>query len=1062
MKRLRPGIPLFLAILASLFLVPSALSLFFANQALGSVDFDIAKGNERAVAVIGSEPEVRYSSVEGALRAATAKGGSQTVYVLPGISNDTNPIVIDEDCTVSSGVTLSLPYAQSGTTFTTGFEGGSVSELYTSGQSDFGDSTLAKIGTNQKTLVILGEDKKMMIEAGGSLVIGGQLGTASGGQNAYGMTYGNYAELALASGSSIDCLGNIDVRGYIKPWDEASNDACLIKIGNEGGSAANLSLPLVFYDFPGGSVGLAGSADQIQVGSWNGSIVSGVFPFEMYDLPNVTVPFQAYYGSTIDCTYAFVMSDIVIGGNLNLLGSTASIITLEESGSSLHLDYAPAVAYTTKDVISSDESLTVSRGLTVNDPKILKQTNPSWPSGTKTNTVSVADGGMARTNLQISGKGRTNELTVAFQITYQGVGINLDVSTEGGTLSIPIASWLVGEKDYPALAFPFSYKWDIEVLPGGTVSIQNRVKFLPGSSLRIQEGGTLDISEEKEMAGLSIDSQSQNISNHYPKQDWSKDEYGNVTRSAIDRPSIVNNGSIVVREGGKLGASISSERAGATINFMGGATSSNTQVEGFEIGFKSGDGEYGGFYFDAEAYIGTNADNASLRSFAGIGSAFETKEGGDGGFYYAVAPSFLTVEDTGMTGFDVLVGGVLLDYEPGLAVELIPGTTVRVRYPKRNSSIGSISLNGSSLALQDDGTYLYAEFQASGSLVLSVNPVEWITIGSTVVNVSYSGDTGDHNPHSFSLAWSIYDAVGGTLYSGSAPIASGATSATLGDSFPSQVQPGWQLAIAISGELGDDKASVSSINGQSGGEYSFNRTDEVVQVNVSYNVVKGECIIEGTLIDMADGSSKKVEDLEIGDMVMAFDHETGKEVASPILCVYSDPRAEYEVVYLTFSDGTRIGLVYEHGFFDRTLNEYVYFTPENAESYLGHEFYGLGGRSLTLEKVEIAKETVAVYSPVTVMNLNLFHEGMLGITGGIEGLFNIFELDEDMAYDPVKKAEDIEKYGLFTYEEWEGLISEEAFNLLPIPYLKVSMGKGLLGWEDIYRMVDRFGDLLPQ
>lgn len=1051
MRRKRFGFSFFLALIASLFVAPSALSLYLVNQALDSFDFDIAKGNERAVAVIASDMNTYYASVEGALRAASAKGGSQTVYVLPGISNDSNPIVIDENCTVSSGVTLSLPYAQSGDTFTTGFEGSETSELYLTGQSDFGDSTPSKVQTNQKTLVILGEGKKMTIEAGGSLVIGGQLGTTGGGQYAFGMTYGNYAELAMAAGSSIDCLGNIDLRGYIKPWDEGENDSCALTIGNEGGDPANISLPLVFYDFPGGTDGLAGSAGQTSVSSWNGSIVSGVFPFEMYDIPNVSVPLRAYYGSTIGCSYAFVMSNIAIGGSLNLLGNTNAIITLEEAGSYLDFDYAPAATYKAEDVLVGEdqgEVGTIRRGLTLNDPRILNG-GGSWPSATDPSgnqLVEIADSGMARTSLAVSGRARTNEVSVVFEIR----GISLEVSTEGGTL------WLLFlSKDYLPLAFPFSYKWDLSVLNGASVSVQSRLKFLPGASLAIHEGGTLDIASGKELAGIDAAEAGMRVSPYYPTQDKGK--------NPVSGPSIVNDGAIVVREGARLGATVSSGRAGASVNFMGGATTDSTRVEAFEIGFKSGDGQYGDVFFDAESYLGTNAENASLRSFAGMGSAFESKAGGDGGFYYAVAPSFLTVEDTGMTGFEVLVDGALLDYEPGLAVELVTGSTVRVRYPKTNSSIGSISLNGSSLALQDDGTYLYAEFQASGSLSLSVNPIEWITIGSTNVSVSYGGDTGDHDPHSFSLVWAIYDATGAPQFSGTASVSSGATSVSLGDSFPEQVQPGWQLVLSISAsDLGDDTVSVRSINGLSGSEYTFSRTDDTVQANVYYNVKAGECIVEGTLIDMADGSSKKVEDLEVGDMVMAFDHETGKEVASPILCVYSDPRMDYEVVYLTFSDGSRIGLVYEHGFFDRTLNEYVYFTPETAESYLGHEFYGLGERSLTLEKVEIRRETVAVYSPVTVMNLNLFHEGVLGITGGIEGLFNIFELDDDMAYDPVKKAEDIEKYGLFTYEEWEGLISEEAFSLLPIPYLKVSMGKGLLGWEDIYRMVDRFGGLLPQ
>ena len=455
MRRKGFGFPFFLALIASLFVAPSALSLYLVNQAVAKVDFDIAKGNERAVAVIGSDMNTYYASVEGALRAATDKGGSQTVYVLPGISNDSNPIVIDEDCTVSSGVILSLPYAQSGTTFTTGFEGSEASQLYTTGQSDFGDSSPSMVGTNQKTLVVLGEGKKMTIEAGGSLVIGGQLGTAGGGQNAFGMTYGNYAELAMASGSSIDCLGNIDVRGYIKPWNEADNDSCSIMIGDEAGSRASLSIPLVLYDFPGGTDGLAGDGISMIPSTWNGSIVSGVFPFEMYDLPNVSVPFQTYYGSTIDCSYAFVMSNMVIGGNLNLLGNTNAIITLETPGSYLGLDYAPAATYSTKNILADgttpgpegNVAVTVQRGLTLNDPKILNG-GASWPSqkdDENNEIIQLAGSRMARTRLEIFGNARTNEVSVNLRL-----GISVEIKTEGGSeLGM----------SYDPLAFPFSYSW---------------------------------------------------------------------------------------------------------------------------------------------------------------------------------------------------------------------------------------------------------------------------------------------------------------------------------------------------------------------------------------------------------------------------------------------------------------------------------------------------------------------------------------------------------------------------------------------------------------------------
>lgn len=48
---------------------------------------------------------------------------------------------------------------------------------------------------------------------------------------------------------------------------------------------------------------------------------------------------------------------------------------------------------------------------------------------------------------------------------------------------------------------------------------------------------------------------------------------------------------------------------------------------------------------------------------------------------------------------------------------------------------------------------------------------------------------------------------------------------------------------------------------------------------------------------------------------------------------------------------------------------------------------------------------------------------MLSMPGGIKGLFSVFEVDaETMRYDEEKMRADIEKYGLFTYEEFAELV----------------------------------------
>ena len=138
--------------------------------------------------------------------------------------------------------------------------------------------------------------------------------------------------------------------------------------------------------------------------------------------------------------------------------------------------------------------------------------------------------------------------------------------------------------------------------------------------------------------------------------------------------------------------------------------------------------------------------------------------------------------------------------------------------------------------------------------------------------------------------------------------------------------------------------------------------------------------------------------------------------AASILCIDSDPLGTYEVIQLSFSDGTTVEIISEHGFFDVDLKKYVYL-DEHAADYIGHCFLKQGMNVIervTLEDVTITQESTSAYSPVTYGHLCYFVNGMLSMPGGIDGLFNIFEVDvSTMKYDAETMAEDIKKHGLY-------------------------------------------------
>lgn len=227
------------------------------------------------------------------------------------------------------------------------------------------------------------------------------------------------------------------------------------------------------------------------------------------------------------------------------------------------------------------------------------------------------------------------------------------------------------------------------------------------------------------------------------------------------------------------------------------------------------------------------------------------------------------------------------------------------------------------------------------------------------------------------------------------------------------------------------------------------------------------CVAEGTLITLADGSQVPVENLTGGEMLLVWNLYTGSFDIAPILVIDSDALKQYEVIKLTFSDGTTVDVISEHGFFDVDLNKYVYL-DKYAEEYIGHRFLKQnenGMVQVTLVDVAITLENVAAYSPVTYGHLCYYVNGMLSIPGGINGLFNIFEVDaETMKFDAEAMEADVEMYGLYTYEELNSLVpmQEIMFDAVNGQYLKVAIGKGIITIEQISELVERYVGLFEQ
>ena len=236
-------------------------------------------------------------------------------------------------------------------------------------------------------------------------------------------------------------------------------------------------------------------------------------------------------------------------------------------------------------------------------------------------------------------------------------------------------------------------------------------------------------------------------------------------------------------------------------------------------------------------------------------------------------------------------------------------------------------------------------------------------------------------------------------------------------------------------------------------------TGQYVDIVFPWSTTDGSCFTGDTQVTLADGSSARIDSLKAGDIVMSWNAITGKFEAMPISMFWNHGEQEYDVIALRFSNEKIVKIVTEHGFFDITLNKYVYIDANNYADYIGHEFAHMTAdnsfEKVALISAEVSREISSCYSLRTACNDNAIVDGFLTLTHeDIDGLLTYFDFGDNYMYDEEKMCADIEKYGLFSYEEWKDYVSYEEFVALNGQYLSIAIGKGYLTYEDIFILIN--------
>lgn len=246
--------------------------------------------------------------------------------------------------------------------------------------------------------------------------------------------------------------------------------------------------------------------------------------------------------------------------------------------------------------------------------------------------------------------------------------------------------------------------------------------------------------------------------------------------------------------------------------------------------------------------------------------------------------------------------------------------------------------------------------------------------------------------------------------------------------------------------------------------FYFTMANAPVSFEAYYSKDAGGCVSEDTLITLADGTQKRVDELTGSEMLLTWNHKTGSYDTAPIayLIDHGGVRQEQPITHLFFEDGSDLEIIGEHVFYNADTGKYITL-DENAADYIGTHFAKQNAESGRLDRVALTDvkhevKLTGIYEVVTYSDMTCFTDGILTASAYIDKLLNTFDIETDtMAYNPFKVIADIQTYGLYTYEDLQELgLTEAQFNMHNAAFLKIAVGKGTLTWQDMSDLMDMF------
>lgn len=813
-----------------------------------------------------------------------------------------------------------------------------------------------------------------------------------------------YCEIALNEGSSINCNGKFYCYGYVKELSgkNANQSDYQNYYNNEFDQNRYINVG------KGGYLKTALAIfDSSSAGAMSTYVNANVCPLNIIEFPNLQTFTTINYGATFD-----VQIRLALGSGDN-------------------------IGYTNEKAIMVNSSTDSDKAMfKLSSGSISFEYCPDNITYTKYSTIVNS----SPTRIYLHGNCDLGSLY--FKVTLQVASTTVDTSK---------------------MFLPISHKFYIFICDGGVFNCKNDLKFLPGSHLTILKDGSFNVS-----ADMMIYS-----SNKFKEVDSST--YPSYCRDTD--ASFINNGNLVIESKGTAGGFVTNTTLdnSAVVDLTNVSSQSKLTVslpEGSN-GMTMTLPLSGPFYQESSQSV-SNANFASsskVISHSNSGDSYSW----EGTSYKTDVLSVVVnkpyninfveyhvyqADDSKGTNSQEITSSVMTDSG---TYNIVDGKYFKVSLSGKEK--GASFTDGRSDTFVSDSW-----FKMSSDTILTIDPNEGKILQVYVQSISGAGSSSVKISTSTTQKGTYnqvakYSPSGDDVYLSGTWVKLDFTGGYNSNLKPVEVKAAYKKSIASVTPM----TTTEPIDGKDG--WSMINISEAFELDDSYVIyiaIQESCIVKGTLITMADGSFRKIEELKPGELILSYDFETGKYISTPVAEVTNHGENVYDVLRLHFDDESSIGIIQGHGFFDVTLKKYVDIDENNYKQYIGHEFMKcIDGRTTIAKLVtgEISVEKTCSYSLLAAVTINAIADGFVTITPPITDWYNMFEVGDDLKWDEEKKREDIEKYGLFEYDEVKDIVPYEIYVASNFKYYKVAFAKGLLTMEDVkrflewYRSFERNGEI---